>query len=97
MWKMQMLMKLRQAADVIAERLNQSAGPFTFLIPLRGWSSVDQEGLPLYDPEANAAFAARLRERIDNKNAVREVDQHLYTPEFARIAVDEFLRLWDGK
>jgi uncharacterized protein (UPF0261 family) len=84
--------ELRRAAEVIAERLNQSAGPFTFLIPLRGWSSVDREGLPLYDPAADTAFAARLKERIQNKAAVREVDLHLYTPEFARVAVDEFLR-----
>lgn len=89
--------ELRQAADIIAERLNQSSGPFTFLMPLQGWSSVDREGLPLYDPEANAAFAARLKERINNKDAVREVDLHLYTPEFARVAVDEFLRLWNLK
>jgi len=89
--------ELRQAADVIAERLNQSVGPFTFLIPLRGWSSIDREGLPTYDPEANAAFAARLKQRINNKDAVREVDLHLYTPEFARVAVEEFLRLWEQK
>ena len=87
--------ELRQAADVIAERLNQCTGPFTFLLPLRGWSSVDNEGLPLYDPEANAAFHSRLRERINNKDAVRTVDQHLYTREFARTAVDEFLKLYN--
>ena len=89
--------ELRQAAEVIAERLNQSAGPFTFLIPLQGWSSVDREGLPLYDPQANAVFAERLIERINDKDAIKEVDLHLYTPEFARVAVDEFLRLWDRK
>lgn len=86
--------ELCQAADVIAERLNQSAGPFTFLIPLQGWSSVDKAGLPLHDPAANAAFAARLRERINNKDAIKEVDLHLYTPEFARVAVEEFLGLY---
>ena len=86
--------ELRQAAEVIADRLNRSAAPFMFLIPLKGWSSVDREGLPLYDPEANAAFAERLKERLDNKAAVKEVDLHLYTPEFARVAVDEFLRLY---
>jgi len=86
--------ELRRAAEVIAERLNQSAGPFTFLIPLRGWSSIDADGLPIYDPAANAAFSARLKERINNKQAIREVDLHLYTPEFARVAVDEFLRLY---
>lgn len=88
--------ELRRAADVMAERLNQSKGPFTFLIPLRGWSSIDREGRPTYDPAANTAFAARLREQLNDKNAVREVDLHFYTPEFARVAVDELVRLHAG-
>ncbi|TWJ13296.1 Tm-1-like ATP-binding domain-containing protein [Geobacter argillaceus] len=86
--------ELRQAADVIAERLNQSTGPFTFLIPLKGWSSINKQGRPLYDPEADAAFVSRLREKLDNKEAIKEVDLHLYTPEFARVAVNELVRLF---
>lgn len=86
--------ELCQAADAIAERLNQSAGPFTFLIPLKGWSSLDKEGRPLYDPAADAAFVARLQDKLHNKAALKEVDLHLYTPEFARAAVDEFIRLF---
>ncbi len=86
--------ELRQAADVIAERLNRARGPWTFLIPLRGWSSLDQEGRPIYDPAADAAFVARLKEKLADRSRMREVDLHLYTPEFARVAVDEFLRLY---
>ncbi len=86
--------ELRNCADVIAERLNQSKGPFTFLIPTQGWSSLDKEGHSIYDPEADTVFVERLKEKIDNKNAVKEVDLHLYTPEFAQAAVDEFARLY---
>ena len=86
--------ELRRAADTIAERLNRSRGPFTFLVPLRGWSSLDREGRPIHDPEADAAFVARLKERIADKGAVKEVDLHLYTAEFARAAVDEFVALY---
>ena len=86
--------ELRQAADVIAERLNRARGPWTFLVPLRGWSSLDKEGRPIYDPAADAAFVARLKERLIDRGRVKEVDLHLYTPEFARVAVDEFLRLF---
>ncbi len=86
--------ELRQAADVIAERLNQAKGPFTFLAPLKGWSSLDKEGRPIYDPVADAAFVERLKEKLIDKAAVKEVDLHLYTPEFARVAVDEFARLF---
>jgi uncharacterized protein (UPF0261 family) len=88
--------ELRQAADVIAERLNRARGPWTFLVPLKGWSSLDKEGRPIYDPAADAAFVARLKERLTDRGRLKEVDLHLYTPEFARVAVDEFLRLFEG-
>ena len=88
--------ELRQAADVIAQRLNRATGPWTFLIPLRGWSSLDREGRPIYDPVADAAFVARLKEKLADRSRIREVDLHLYTPEFARVAVDEFLRLFEA-
>jgi len=86
--------ELRQVADVIAQRLNQSAGPFTFMIPLKGWSSLDFEGRQNYDPQADAAFVERLKEKLDNPGAIKEVDLHLYTPEFAQAAVTEFVSLY---
>ncbi|MCZ7566879.1 MAG: Tm-1-like ATP-binding domain-containing protein [Burkholderiales bacterium] len=88
--------ELRQAADVIAERLNRAKGPWTFFVPLKGWSSLDREGRLIYDPAADAAFVARLKEKLRDPARVREVDLHLYTPEFARVAVDEFVRLYRG-
>jgi uncharacterized protein (UPF0261 family) len=86
--------ELRQAADVIADRLNRARGPWTFLIPLKGWSSLDKEGRPIYDPIADAAFVARLKEKLAHPERVKDVDLHLYTPEFARFAVDEFVGLY---
>jgi uncharacterized protein (UPF0261 family) len=87
--------ELRAAADVIAERLNRARGPWTFLVPRKGWSSLDREGRPIYDPDADAAFVARLKERLSHPGRVRELELHLYTPEFARAAVDEFVRLFE--
>ncbi len=88
--------ELRQAADVIAARLNRAKGPWTFLVPLQGWSSLDKHGGPLHDPAADAAFVARLKERLADQGHVREVDLHLYTKEFARAAVDELVRLFEA-
>lgn len=85
--------ELRQAADVIADRLNRARGPWTFLIPLQGWSSLDKEGRPIHDPVADAAFVERLKEKAADRSRIKEVDLHLYTPEFARAAVDEFVCL----
>jgi uncharacterized protein (UPF0261 family) len=88
--------ELRQAADVIADRLNRAKGPWTFLIPLKGWSSQDLEGRIIYDPVADAAFVTRLKEKLTDPGRVKEVDLHLYTSEFASLAVDEFVRLYAG-
>jgi uncharacterized protein (UPF0261 family) len=85
--------ELRKAADVIAERLNRAKGKWTCLIPLKGWSSQDLEGRIIYDPQADAAFVARLKEKLIDPARVKEVELHLYTPEFARVAVDEFVQL----
>ncbi len=85
--------ELRQAADVIAERLNAARGEWTFLVPKKGWSSLDREGRSIYDPQADAAFVERLKQRLAEPARVKELDLHLYTPEFARAAVDEFARL----
>jgi len=88
--------ELRQAADVIAARLNQATGPWTFLVPLQGWSSLDRPGRPIHDPQADAAFVRRLKLKLNEPSHVREVDLHLYTPEFARVAVDEFVSLFES-
>jgi uncharacterized protein (UPF0261 family) len=85
--------ELRQAADVIAERLDQAKGPWTFLIPVQGWSSLDRAGRPIHDPDADAAFVARLKQRVARPERVKELDLHLYTRDFARAAVNEFLAL----
>jgi uncharacterized protein (UPF0261 family) len=88
--------ELRQAAGVIAERLNEAKGEWTFLVPTQGWSSLDKAGRPIHDPEADAEFVARLKASLKQPQRVKEVDLHLYTPEFARVAVDEFARLYQA-
>lgn len=65
------------------------------MVPPKGWSSIDKEGSPCYDPEADAVFTRRLKEKLTNKEAIEEVDLHLYTPEFARKLVDEFIKVYE--
>ncbi len=88
--------ELREAADVVAARLNASNGPFVVLNPLRGWSSIDREGRPLWDPQADAAFFQRLRDKLARKEAIVDVDLNLYDAAFARVAVDHLARLMRG-
>jgi uncharacterized protein (UPF0261 family) len=83
----------REIAAALAEKASRAKGPVEILVPMRGWSSLDQEGGPLYDPEADAAFLTELKARVKPAVRVTEVDLNLDTPEFARVAVDRFLDL----
>jgi uncharacterized protein (UPF0261 family) len=86
--------ELREIAKEVARKLNSSKGPVVFMIPLKGWSSLDQEGMDLYDPEANKAFIDELKTHLDPKIPTIELDLHLNTQAFAKEAVKQFLKLY---
>jgi uncharacterized protein (UPF0261 family) len=85
--------ELIEIAREVAKKLNRSKGPVVVLIPLRGWSSLDKEGMPLYDPEADQAFLDELRIHLTEKISLIELDLHLNTREFAEEAVNQFIKL----
>ena len=78
----------------MARKLNQSKGPVAVLIPLKGWSSLDKEGMPLYDPNADRAFLHELKAHLNKNISLIELDLHLNTREFAQEAVNQFIRLY---
>lgn len=85
--------ELRAVARLVAEKLNRGRGPVRFLVPLRGWSSLSEEGGPLYDPEADRAFLEELSPLLRPEIEVQELDLALNTPEFARAAVTALLEM----
>ena len=89
--------ELREIAREVARKLNQSKGPVVVLIPLKGWSSLDKEGMPLYDPEADRAFVHELKGRLDPHTPLIELDLHLNTREFAEEAVNQFMKLYETR
>jgi len=89
--------ELRDIAEEVARKLNQSKGPAAVLIPLKGWSSLDQEGMPLYDPEADQAFLDELKTHLNKRIPITELDLHLNTREFAEEAVKQFMKLYKTK
>jgi uncharacterized protein (UPF0261 family) len=89
--------ELKEIAKEVARKLNRSKGPVIVLIPLKGWSSLDQEGMPLFDPETDKAFVDALKIHLNPKIPIVELDLHLNTREFAQQAVDRFLSLYKKK
>jgi len=87
--------ELREIAKEVSRKLNRSKGPVAFLIPLKGWSSLDKEGMPLYDPEADQAFLHELKSHLHPAIPLIEVNLHLNTREFAEEAVNQFLKFYE--
>lgn len=75
-------------ANQLAEKLNRDPDHIKFLIPANGWSEADREGGPLYDPAMGAVFIARIKEILDPRIEIREVNHHINDRAFGRIAAE---------
>jgi len=83
--------ELSQVGANIAERANKAAGPVAIVIPLRGFSEASKKGAPLYDPQADQGFIRALKENLDKRIKVVEVDRNINEDD----CVDEVLRAFD--
>ena len=74
----------RQAAAVLARKLNAATGPTALYVPLRGVSLLSTAGAVLADAEADEALFSGLRELVDDARVeVHEVDAEINDPQFA--------------
>ncbi|MGD8521675.1 MAG: Tm-1-like ATP-binding domain-containing protein [Desulfobacterales bacterium] len=73
-------------ADQLSGKLNQDPANIKVLIPTRGWSEADRQDGPLYDPEMNQLFTQRLKEKLDARIEIHEVDYHINDADFGKIA-----------
>jgi uncharacterized protein (UPF0261 family) len=77
--------------EIIAKKLNASAGPVTVMVPQRGVSALDREGQPFHDPEADAALFSALRQHLSSSIPLIELDLHINDAEFADAIADRLL------
>ncbi len=82
--------ELKNIAPIYAEKLNKAVGPTKFLIPKRGWLSIEKEGSDFYDPQSIQAFIDGLKEKLKAEIEVREVDANIDDPVFAQAIVAAF-------
>lgn len=82
----------RRLGEIIAGKLNAATGPTTLVIPLRGVSMIDAEGMPFWSPEADAALFDALRANLDPSTVdLVELDLHVNDPAFADAVADRLL------
>jgi uncharacterized protein (UPF0261 family) len=76
----------------IAERLSHSTGPAEVLIPNRGFTQLNVEGGPMYDPEADRGFLQGLSHELIRTGArhvkIEEFDLHINDAAFAETIAD---------
>ncbi len=73
---------------ITAGKLNRAIGPVTVLIPLQGVSAIDRAGGPFYSQEALEAWRSALKEVLNPRARVIELDAHINDETFARAAVE---------
>ena len=80
--------------EIIAGKLNKTTGPTALFVPLKGVSAIDVEGMPFYDPAADAALFDALRKNIDrSKVELVELDMAINDPAFADAMVDRLQKM----
>jgi uncharacterized protein (UPF0261 family) len=78
----------------IARKLNAARGPVSLFVPLRGISLIAVEGQVFYDPDADEALLAALREDLDDSVDVRELNTDINDPAFAEAIADRLHALY---
>ena len=80
-----------QLGKILAEKVNLSTGPVTVLLPLRAISVISKSGQPFYDPEADKALFAAIKENLRPEIPVVEIDADINSPEFAKACAETLL------
>jgi uncharacterized protein (UPF0261 family) len=79
---------MKKLARTIADKLNKSPGTVYVLMPTRGWSEGDREGMPLYDLAKDRIFTKNLKKLLSPQIPFEEMNIHINDPLFARRAVE---------
>jgi uncharacterized protein (UPF0261 family) len=83
----------RRIGEMIAHAANESRGPVAVLLPLQGVSQLDSPEGDFWDPQADAACYAAIRNHLRADIPLIEVDANINDPAFANRAAATLLDL----
>lgn len=89
--------EMYQVGLYIAEHLNQGKGQRAAVVPLKGYSMMNREGMPLYDEHANKGYEQALDDHLIKDVQLLKHPSHINDDEFAEQVVRLFLKLWDQR
>jgi uncharacterized protein (UPF0261 family) len=85
----------RKIGEMIAVAANAAKGPVAILLPLKGVSMLDSPGGQFWDPQADQACYAAIKQNLKPGIPVVEVDRNINDPEFADKVAETLLGMLD--
>lgn len=76
---------------ILAEKANRSSAPVAFFLPQQGVSVLDSPGGEFWQPAANEALFAALKQQVRNDIPVYELDANINDAAFAEAVVHKLL------
>jgi uncharacterized protein (UPF0261 family) len=83
----------RRIGEMIAAAANAARGPVAILLPLAGVSMLDRPGQQFWDPAADAACFAAIKQHVKPGIRVVELEMNINDPPFADKAVELLLAM----
>lgn len=83
----------RELGRRLSVRLNASKGPCAVYLPLRGVSALSEPGQPFHWPDADEALFRAIRETLQTRIPLVEIDAAINSPQFARAMARGLLEL----
>lgn len=87
--------EIRAAGKWMIERL--IGGPVSVMIPTKGFTQLNIQGGPMFDPEADAGFAEGVREALAGRSGtqveVLEYEMHVNDPAFAAAVAQKMIEM----
>jgi uncharacterized protein (UPF0261 family) len=88
----------RKIGEMIAKKLNQTQGPTTVFLPLKGVSELDSKEMPFYGPQEDLALFDAVRQSLVSPYVeIVEMDVHINDKNFALAMADKLLEMINAK
>jgi uncharacterized protein (UPF0261 family) len=85
--------EMSAVAHFIAQHVNLGRGPRAVIAPLRGYSMMNREGMPLYDAAANRGYVDTLKKELSPAVKLLEIDCHINDARCAAATVELFIEM----
>ena len=82
-----------QLGHIFSERLNMAKAPVIIAVPTQGLSIPNVPDGPFWNPQADAAFLAKVKEEIRPDIPVLTYEHHVNDPEFGLIVANLFINM----